>query len=161
MLAVPLALSSAIRGLAPVFARPGWQPVQGLLTGAVLAPGKRTVPALRQSMGRRAAPDDQSYQRVLKRAGGAPLTARRLRRRLLVAGCVPRGGGLVGLDDTIERRRGDHMAAHGISREPVRSAPAPCVKVSGRRWRGGMLRPPSGRGQPGRGLALADGAVSL
>jgi hypothetical protein len=55
---------------------------------------------------------------------------------------VPRGIIVFGLDDTIERRRGDHMSATGISRAPGRSSPAPCVHVSGWRWRCGRLLTP-------------------
>jgi hypothetical protein len=43
-------------------------------------------------------------------------------------------GVVVGLDDTIERRRGEHMRAKGISRDPVRSSHAHFVKVRGLRW---------------------------
>ena len=40
----------------------------------------------------------------------------------------------MGLDDTIERRRGDKSAATGIYRDPVRSSHAHFVKASGVRW---------------------------
>ena len=46
MLSLPIAFTSAIGVFAPVFSRPVWQPVQVLLTGAVLAPGQRTVTAM-------------------------------------------------------------------------------------------------------------------
>ena len=47
----------------------------------------------------------------------------------------PLGVGVCGLDDTIERRRGDHMQAKGIDRDPVRSSRshfwrAPCLILS-------------------------------
>jgi hypothetical protein len=48
--------------------------VKVLLTSAVLAPGKRTVPAILQTMGRSAEPDYQTYHRVLNRAVWSPLT---------------------------------------------------------------------------------------
>jgi DDE superfamily endonuclease len=53
------------------------------MTGAVLAPGKRTVTAMLQMMGRSAASDFQTYHRVLNRAVWSPLTASRLLLRLL------------------------------------------------------------------------------
>jgi hypothetical protein len=40
----------------------------------------------------------------------------------------------VGLDDTIERRRGAKIAAKGIYRDPVRSSKGHFVKASGLRW---------------------------
>ena len=46
MLSLPIAFSSAIGVFAPVFSRPVWQHVKVLMTGAVLAPGQRTVTAI-------------------------------------------------------------------------------------------------------------------
>jgi hypothetical protein len=134
MLSLPIAFSSVIGVFVPVFSRPVWQYVKVLLTGAVLAPGKRTVTAMLQIMGRSAASDFQTYHRVLNRAVWSPLTASRLLLRLLVAVFIPRGVVVVGLDDTIERRRGEQIKAKGIYRDPVRSSQAYFVKVSGLRW---------------------------
>ena len=93
-------------------------------------------------MGRRAAPHFQTYHRVLNRAVWSPLTASRLLMRRLVAVLVPWGVVVWGLDDTIERRRGDQMQAQGSYRDPVRSSHAHLVKVSGRRWRSSLLLSP-------------------
>jgi hypothetical protein len=142
MLSLPIAFRSAIGVFAPVFSRPVWQHVNVLLTGAVLAPGKRTVTAILRIMGRSAEPNYQTDHRVLNRAVWSPLPARRRRLRLFVAVFVPRGVVRFGLDDTIERRRGDHIAAQGIYRDPVRSSHAHFVNVSGLRWLGGMLLTP-------------------
>ena len=101
MLSLPVTLTRVIGVFVPVFPRPVWQHVKVLLTGAVLAPGKRTVTAMLQIMGRSAASDFQTYHRVLNRAVWSPLTASRLLLRLLVAGFIPRGVVVVGLDDTI------------------------------------------------------------
>jgi len=143
MLSLPIAFRSAIGGFAPVFSRPVWQHVKVLMTGAVLAPGQRTVTAILRIMGLRTAPNFQTSHRVLNRAVWSPLTASRLLLRLLVAVVIPRGVVLFGLDDTIERRRGEHITAKGISRDPVRSSHAHMVKASGLRWLGGMLLAPS------------------
>jgi len=142
LLSLPIAFSSAIGVFAPVFSRPVWQPVKVLLTGAVLAPGQHTVAAMRRIMGRSAAPDLPTSHRVLNRAGWSPLTASRLLLRLLVAVFIPRGGVVLGLDDTSERRRGDRLTAKGISRDPGRSSHAHFVKVSGRRWLACMVLAP-------------------
>src|SRR5262245_25524632 len=142
MLSLPIAFSSAIGVFAPVFSRPVWQHVKVLLTGAVLAPGKRTVTAILRIMGRSAEPNLQTYHRVRNRAVWSPLHASRLLLRLFVAVFVPRGVVLFGLDDTIERRRGDQIPAKGISRDPVRSSHAHMVKASGLRWLGCMLLTP-------------------
>jgi len=142
MLSLPIAFSSAIGVFAPVFSRPVWPHVKVLLTGAVLAPGPRTVTAILRIMGRSAAPDFQTYHRVLNRAVWSPLTASRLLLRLLVAVFVPRGVVVCGLDDTIERRRGDQIAAKGIYRDPVRSSHTHVVKASGLRWLACMVLVP-------------------
>ena len=134
MLSLPVAFSSVIGVFAPVFSRPVWPHVKVLLTGAVLAPGSRTVTAILRIMGLSAAADFQAYHRVLTRAVWSPLTASRLLLRLLVAVCIPRGVVVVGLDDTIERRRGEQIQAKGIYCDPVRSSHAHFVKVSGLRW---------------------------
>ena len=142
MLSLPIAFSSAIGIFAPVFSRPVWQHVKVLMTGAVLAPGQRTVTAILRIMGLSTAPNFQTYHRVLNRAVWSPLHASRLLLRLLVAVFVPRGVVLFGLDDTIERRRGEQITAKGIYRDPVRSSHAHMVKASGLRWLGCMLLTP-------------------
>jgi hypothetical protein len=49
---------------------------------------------------------------------------------------------IVGLDDTIERRRGAKIKAKGIYRDPVRSSHSHFVKASGLRWLSLMLLVP-------------------
>jgi DDE superfamily endonuclease len=142
MLSLPIAFSSAIGVFAPVFSRPVWQHVKVLMTGAVLAPGQRTVTAILRIMGLSAAPHFQTSHRVLNRAVWSPLYASRLLLKLLVAVFVPKGVILFGLDDTIERRRGDQITAKGIYRDPVRSSHAHMVKASGLRWLACMVLTP-------------------
>jgi DDE superfamily endonuclease len=134
MLSLPIAFTRAIGVFAPVFSRPVWQHVKVLMTGTVLALGQRTVTAILRIMGRSAAPDFQTYHRVLNRPVWSPLTASRLLLRLLVAVFIPRGVVIFGLDDTIERRRGEQIKAKGIYRDPVRSSHTHVVKASGLRW---------------------------
>ena len=142
MLSLPIAFTSVIGVFAPVFSRPVWQHVKVLLTGAILAPGKRTVTAVLHIMGRSAASDFQTYHRVLNRAVWSPLKASRLLLRLVVAAFIFRGVVVLGLDDTIERRRGEQITAKGIYRDPVRSSHAHMVKASGLRWLACMLLTP-------------------
>ena len=134
MLSLPIAFSRAIGVFAPVFSRPVWQHVTVLMTGAILAPGQRTVTAILRMMGRSTGPNFQTYHRVLNRAVWSPLTASRLLLRLLVAVCIPAVSSSLGLVDTIERRRGEQITAQGIYRDPVRSSRTHVVKASGLRW---------------------------
>jgi hypothetical protein len=55
---------------------------------------------------------------------------------------VPSDPVLLGLDDTIERRRGKRIGAKCIYHDPVRSSHAQFVKASGLRWLGLMLPAP-------------------
>lgn len=55
---------------------------------------------------------------------------------------APRGPLILGLDDTIERRRGAKIKANGICRDPVRSSQSHSVKASGLRWLSLMLLVP-------------------
>jgi hypothetical protein len=77
MLSLPIAFSSAI---------------------GVLAPGKRTVTAILQIMGRNTISDFQTYHRVLNRAVWSPLTASRLLLR-----------GLQGLSSRVCLQRGRRL----------------------------------------------------
>jgi hypothetical protein len=142
MLSLPHPFISVIAVLAPVFSKAVWPHVKVLLTGAVLAPGKRTVTAILQIMGLSTYPDFQTYHRVLNRAVWSPLKARRLLLRLLVAVWLPGEVIVLGLDDTIERRRGKQIHAKGIYRDPVRSSRSHFVTVSGLRWLSCMLLTP-------------------
>jgi hypothetical protein len=83
-----------------------------------------------------------NYHRVLNRARWSERGAARLLLRLLLAAFAPRGPVLLGLDDTIERRRGQRITARGIYRDPVRSSHAHFVKASGLRWISLMLLAP-------------------
>lgn len=142
MLSLPTPFLSVIAIFAPVFSWSVWLHAKVLLTGAILAPGTRTVASILRVMGHADDPHFQNYHRVLNRAVWSPLKASRLLLRLLIALFVPWGPVVVGLDETIERRRGDHIKAKGIYRDPVRSSRSHMVKVSGLRWLCAMLLTP-------------------
>ena len=59
---------------------------------------------------------------------------------------VPTGPILLGLDDTIERRRGKRIQTKGIYRDPVRSSHSHFVKASGLRSRESDATGPSAVG---------------
>ena len=58
---------------------------------------------------------------------------------LLVNTFLPTGPVVIGIDETIERRRGQQITAKGIYRDPVRSRKSHFVKASGLRWVSMML----------------------
>lgn len=139
MLTLPFELTTLIVAFAPLFSKSVWQHVQVLIAGAILAPGKRTVTSALRVMGLSTDEHFQNYHRVLNRAVWSSLEASHILLSLLVAACAPAGVLVMGLDDTIERRRGDQIKAKGIYRDPVRSSRSHMVKASGLRWLSLML----------------------
>src|SRR4051794_25214935 len=97
--------------LAPLFSERVWQHAQVLLAGAILAPAKRTVSSALRAMGLEQERRFCRYHRVLSRAVWSSREASRVLLGLLVEAFVPEGGPLVlGIDETLERRRGKKIA---------------------------------------------------
>jgi hypothetical protein len=90
--------------------------VEVLVVGAILARGKRTVSAVLRVMGLRTEGHYAQYHQVLSRAVWSGLDAGAVLLRLLLK-AFDRGGPLVfGIDETIERRRGDKIRVFGNER---------------------------------------------
>src|SRR5512135_1297171 len=142
MLTLPSEYLTLIQVLAPIFSRRIWHSVQILVIGAILAPGKRTVTAVLRIMGLSQDKHFQNYHRVLNRAVWSSLEISRVLLNLLITTWALTGNLVMGLDDTIERRRGDKIKAKGIYRDPVRSSHSHFVKASGLRWLSLMLLVP-------------------
>jgi DDE superfamily endonuclease len=113
-----------------------------LLLGAILAPGQRTVTSCLRIVGLGSESRFVNYHRVLSRAHWSGRAVSRLLLGLLVNRFVPTGPIVLGVDDTIERRRGKRIPAKGIYRDPVRSSHSHFVKASGLRWVSLMLLAP-------------------
>jgi hypothetical protein len=79
---------------------------------------------------------------VLNRAVWPSQEISRLLLMLLLTAFAMTGPIVMGLDDTIERRRGAKIKARGIYRDPVRSSHSHMVKASGLRWLSLMLLAP-------------------
>src|SRR5512144_1594929 len=127
---------------APVFTERVWRHVPVLLGGAILAPGKRTITSLLRVMGLGRERRFHKYHRVLSRASWSALRAGQALLGMLIDTLTPTAPLVLGLDDTIERRRGEQIAAKGIYRDPVRSSQGHFVKASGLRWLSVMLLAP-------------------
>jgi len=127
---------------ASLFSNRIWSHARILLIGAILAPAERTVTAALRVTGLSMEKHFENYHRVLNRARWSSLEASRRLLELLVSTFVPRGPIVLGLDDTIERRRGAQIHAKGIYRDPVRSTHGHFVKASGLRWLSLMLLAP-------------------
>jgi hypothetical protein len=142
MLQLPSRFATVILSFAPLFFQRSWRHAEVLLLGAILAPGTRTVARLLRITGLAQERHFVNYHRLLNRAVWSPRAAAGILLRLLVAAFVPHGPVVLGLDDTIERRRGARIAAKGIYRDPVRSSHGHFVKASGLRWLSLMLLAP-------------------
>jgi hypothetical protein len=139
---LPARFAGIILAFSPLFVHRSWRHAQVLLMGAILAPGRRTVTSLLRITGHSRERHFVNYHRVLSRAAWCPRSGARILLGLLVEAFVPKGPIVMAVDDTIERRWGQHIRARGIYRDPVRSSDAHFVKTSGLRWISLMLLAP-------------------
>src|SRR4051812_24588110 len=135
MRTLPTGMIRILAPFAPLFSERVFEHVQVLLSGAILAPGKRTVSSALKAMGLDQRQQFHRYHRVLSRAVWSSREASRVLLDLLVEAFVPEGAPLVvGIDETLERRQGKKIAAKGIYRDPARSSHSHFVKTSALRW---------------------------
>ena len=112
---LPSRFAAVISAFAPVFLQQRtWCRAELLLIGAILAPGKRTITSLLRIAGLSRERRFVNYHRVLSRAAWSGRAAARVLPGLLLDALAPHGPVVLGLDDTIERRRGKRISAKGI-----------------------------------------------
>jgi hypothetical protein len=131
---LPKSMIQVLAPFAPLFSKSVFEHVQLLLVGAILAPGKRTVASALRAVSLEDERRFCRYHRVLSRAVWSSREASRVLLGLLVEAFVPEGPLVLGIDDTLERRRGKKISAKGIYRDPVRSSRQHFVKTSALRW---------------------------
>ena len=119
---------------ASLFTRPSWRRAQALLCGTLLAPANHVLTAALRALGLADDTRFQSYHRLLNRARGSARAAAGILPRLLVAAFVPTGPLILGLDETVERRRGPKIQARAIYRDAARSCRECFQQTSGLRW---------------------------
>src|SRR2546423_3455244 len=134
MFTPPAEVSAGLSAFAPLFTHPSWARAQALLCGVLLAPANHTITAALRALGLAGEPGYQTYHRVLNRACWSARQAARVLLSLLVEAFVPAGPVIVGLDDTVERRRGRKLTARAIYYDAARSSKACFQKTSGLRW---------------------------
>jgi len=134
MLRLPPRFAAIILCFAPLFFQRSWRHAEMLLIGAILTPGRRTVTSILRITGLGQERRFVNYHRVLNRAAWSGRAAARVLLGLLLDAFVPKGPVILGIDDTVERRRGKRIRAKGIYRDPVRSSHGHFVKASGLRW---------------------------
>src|SRR5690349_24292985 len=134
MFTPPAEVSAVLAAFAPLFTEPSWLRAQALLCGTLLAPANHTLTAALRALGLAGEPGFQNYHRLLNRARWSARQAAQVLLTLLVAAFVPSGPVILGLDDTIERRRGRKLTARAIYYDAARSSRACFQKTSGLRW---------------------------
>ena len=134
MRTLPTTMIQALVPFAPLFSKRVWEHAQLLLAGTILAPGRRTVGSALRAVGLDREKRFHRYHRVLSRASWSSREAARVLLGLLVKTFVSEGPLVLGVDETLERRRGKKIAAKGIYRDPVRSSHGHFVKASALRW---------------------------
>src|SRR5215211_6877799 len=135
MRTLPSMMIGVLAPFAPLFSERVFEHVQVLLSGAILAPGKRTVSSALRAMGLDQQKTFHRYHRVLSHAVWSSREASRVLLGSLVEAFVAEGEPLVvGIDETLERRQGKKISAKGIYRDPARSSRSHFVKTSALRW---------------------------
>jgi len=135
MLPLPVEIIAVLQPFAPAFRTCVWEWAKVLLVGAILAPGGRTVTSVLRVVGLSQERHFANYHRVLNRDHWSSRALSRILLGLLLHAFVSAAAPVVvGIDETIERRRGAKIAAKGIYRDPVRTSKEHFVKTSGLRW---------------------------
>lgn len=139
-----------------------WEKVHIMVVGAVLATGKRTVSAVLRVMGLSQERNYPKYYQVLSRARWSGLEVSLILLRVLLKTLRVEGEPLVfGIDETIERRRGDKISAKGIYRDPVRSSKQHACQSQWLALDVFHVANGDSLGQTGMGFALLDGVGSF
>src|SRR5258707_1424448 len=131
---LPPTIIALLAPFVPLFSARVWSHAQVLIAGAILAPAQRTITAALRITGHAHTRQFHRYHRVLSRARWSVLAVSQVLLRLLTQTFVPDGPLVIGVDETVERRRGTKIAAKGIYRDAVRSSHSHFVKASGLRW---------------------------
>ncbi len=114
MITLPAPIRSHLDPFAPLFTCRTWRHVPLLVAGAILAPGRRMVSSILRVTGHGEDAAFATYHRVLNRAVWSSLGASRLLRGLLIVAFAPNGPLVLGIDETLERRRGKTSTAAGL-----------------------------------------------
>jgi hypothetical protein len=106
-----------------------------LLTGTLLARGRRTIAAALRASGNAQADDWSRFHHVLNRARWSPLAVSRQLLWLIVETFVPAGACVdLVIDETLERRWGNEISKRGHYRDSALSSKKRSVSSPGLRW---------------------------
>jgi hypothetical protein len=134
-----LDIINVLQCFAPVFSARVWQNALILLIGAILCRKERTVASILRVMGLGNDPHFVNYHRVLSKARWSGLHAAKILLGLLVALVPVNLPVIIGVDDTMERRKGKKIKDKGCYRDPVRSTEKHVIRCFGLKWLSMML----------------------
>ena len=133
---------SFLAWLAPflaAFSRRGRPTAAALTVGALLAVGPRTVTNCLRVLGLAEHPSFTAFHRVLNRNTGSGSALARTLLHKVVAAFVPSGPIIIGLDHTLERRRGPRIGLAGRFYDALRIREEKDPTSRGLRWLSAMV----------------------
>ena len=132
---LPDPIIEVLTAFRPLFTAPTWRKLMTLLTGTLLAQGRRTVAAALRASGNGMAGNWSSFHQVLNRARWSPLAVSRQLLLLIVETFVPAGASVdLVIDETLERRWGSKISKRGHYRDSALSSRKRSVSSPGLRW---------------------------
>lgn len=132
---LPDAIIEVLTVFRPLFTAPTWRKLMTLLTGTLLAQGRRTVTAALRSTGNEKASNWSLFHQVLNRARWSPLAVSRQLLLLIVETFVPAEACVdLVIDETLERRWGRKISKRGHYRDSLLSSRERSVSSPGLRW---------------------------
>lgn len=135
MITLPPEFQQQISVFAPVFSKKVFEHAKILLLGSILTTGKRTVSSALRAVGLQNEKRFHKYHRVLSTSKWSAFQAARILLNLIVNIFVAKDQAIVlGIDETLERRRGKKIKAKAVYRDAVRSSKSQMVKSTGLRW---------------------------
>ncbi len=130
---------NVLEQFAPVFSARVWRHAKILLIGSILCRKERTVAAILRVMGLENDPHFVNYHRVLSKARWSGLHAAKILLGLLIVLVPVKLPIIIGVDDTIERRKGKKIKDKGCYRDPVRSTQKHVIRCFALKWLSMML----------------------
>lgn len=132
---LPETIIAVLAPFRPLFTAPTWRKLMTLLTGTLLAHGRRTVCSALRFSGEQMNENWSSYHQVLNRARWSPLACSQCLLLLIVETLVPNQAPItILIDETLERRWGPQISKRGNYRDSALSSRKRAVSSSGLRW---------------------------
>lgn len=123
-----------LASFAPLFSGSVWENAKILLLGAILCRNQRTVAAILRVMGLSNESRFVNYHRVLNRACWSARQASKILLGLMITFVPASWPLIIGIDETIERRKGKKIKAKGCYRDAVRSSEKHVIRCFGLKW---------------------------